>query len=46
MIEAQQRAVSRDPGRGLHYRRRDEAAALARRAPHRLSAAQLRSAAE
>ncbi|MDE0274891.1 MAG: hypothetical protein OYH76_03270 [Defluviicoccus sp.] len=46
MIEAQQRTISRDPGRGLHYRRRDEAVALARRALHRLSAAGMRSAAE
>ena len=46
MIEAQQAAISRDPGRGLHYRRHDEAVALARRALHRMSAAELRSAAE
>ena len=45
-IEAQQRAISRDPERGLHYRRHDEAVALARRALHRMSAAELRSAAE
>ena len=46
MIEAQQAAISRDPERGLHYRRHDEAVALARRALHRMSAAELRSAAE
>lgn len=46
MIEAQQRAISRDPGRGFHYRGRDEAVALARRALRRLSAAGMRSAAE
>ena len=38
VIETQQAAISRDPERGLHYRRHDEA--VARRALHRMSAAE------
>ena len=46
VIEAQQKAVSRDPGRELHYRRRDEAVALARRALRRMRSPEERLAAE
>ncbi len=46
MIEAQQAAIARGPDRRLHYRRHDEAVALARRAFRRMSARALRTAAE
>lgn len=45
MIEAQQAAILRDRERGLHYRRHDEAVALARRALRRMSVAGPRAAA-
>ena len=46
MLEAQQAAVSKDPGRRLLLRRQDEAVALARRALRRMSRAEMREAAE
>ena len=46
MIEAQQANLSRDPDRGLLYRRQDKAVAMARRALRRMRSAELRPAAE
>ena len=46
MIEAQQAAVSQEPGRRLEFRRHDEAVALARRALRRMRAGEERIAAE
>ncbi len=46
MLEAQQAVLLRDPDRSLHYRKHDEAVALARRALDRLRAGGAKLAAE